>query len=237
MRGRKVDRQAKRLRRRQSCQRLDRLVADAGGPVRRFAGAEIVPLVGMNFGDVVRVGSVVAHAQVADQSGLIAGGVEQGGIGLRPGGRRQRLIEVFDAVPPGVLTRQDASPADAADRRGHEMIAKAAALGRQPVDGGRLDDWVAGGSEAVVAHVVGQEEDDVGPRGRIGRGSRRSARQHESQRHPEGRRSPAHQRLLSYWAVTRVVMPPRGVKAATSVIRRGRTTATRSSRIRLVTCS
>lgn len=39
------------------------------------------------------------------------------------------------------------------------------------------------------------------------------------------------------WAVTVVVMPPRGVNAATSCIHRGSTAATRSSRMRLVACS
>ena len=40
----------------------------------------------------------------------------------------------------------------------------------------------------------------------------------------------------SAFTVTVVLIPPRAVKAATSVIRRGRSTLTRSSRMRLVTC-
>ena len=43
--------------------------------------------------------------------------------------------------------------------------------------------------------------------------------------------------FASHRAVTVVVIPPRAVKAAESVIRRGRTTAARSSRIRFVTSS
>src|SRR5262245_18255591 len=43
--------------------------------------------------------------------------------------------------------------------------------------------------------------------------------------------------VFSCTTVTLVVIPPRGVKAATSFMRRGCNTATRSSRMRLVTFS
>src|SRR5262245_7106524 len=43
--------------------------------------------------------------------------------------------------------------------------------------------------------------------------------------------------FFSWTTVTLVVIPPRGVNAATSFIRRGCSTATRSSRMRLVTFS
>ena len=48
--------------------------------------------------------------------------------------------------------------------------------------------------------------------------------------------APANQ-LFSYVAVTVVVIPPRAEKSPTTVIRRGAQTATRSSRIWLVTAS
>lgn len=49
--------------------------------------------------------------------------------------------------------------------------------------------------------------------------------------------SPKSQDLFTYSATTVVVMPPRAVKAPVTDIRRGWHTATRSSRIRLVTAS
>ena len=70
---------------------------------------------------------------------------------------------VDDAVRVDVLAREQRRPARRAQRRGRERIQEPRAFPRQPVDGRRLDERVAGEPEVVPARIVNQDDDDVRP--------------------------------------------------------------------------
>ena len=66
-------------------------------------------------------------------------------------------------MPPFVAAREQTGAADPAGRRRDKGVLKTHALGRQTIDVGRLDNRVAGAAECVVALIVGEEQQNVGP--------------------------------------------------------------------------
>ena len=69
---------------------------------------------------------------------------------------------VDDAVRVGVLASQKRGAARRAERRRGKRVQESRALARQPIDGWRLDERMAGKSEVIPAGVVDQDDEDVG---------------------------------------------------------------------------
>ena len=60
-------------------------------------------------------------------------------------------------------TSQNRGSAHPANRVADKHVVESDAIGRQGVDGGRLDDLVSGASQGVVPLIVGEKEHNVGP--------------------------------------------------------------------------
>src|SRR5262249_17549113 len=108
-------------------------------------------------------------------------------IGQSVGGGGEIGDEIVDLVPPRVLPGQNAGPADGADRRRDEMVAKQDAFASERIEVRRPGELVAGAAEHVPAQIVGQKEDDVRPfllrlLGRGGRAEDNVAQYDERQR-------------------------------------------------------
>jgi hypothetical protein len=116
---------------------------------------------------------VVAHVPLAEEAGAIAGLLQF------EREHRQRMTfasrVVDDAVRVRILAGQETGPARRAQRRRGERVGEARALAGQPVHVRRLDERMSGGAKVVPAHVVDQDEDDVGASG-WRRGGRRRLR-------------------------------------------------------------
>ncbi len=115
----------------------------------------------------------LAEAPLAEESGRVAGVAEE--VSDRPLARAQRLD--VDPVPAGVAADAHVAHVAAghedgarrrADRRARVEVGEAEALGREAVDARRADELLAVGAHVSVAEVVGDDEDDVGARGRRG---------------------------------------------------------------------
>src|SRR5688500_4775937 len=87
---------------------------------------------------------------------------------LQHAGKRDELVAASvmvtvasDSVRMSILSRQEASAAWQADRRGYEGIAEACAFVRDAVDVGSFNEGVARAAEGVPAEVIHENEDDV----------------------------------------------------------------------------
>ena len=90
----------------------------------------------------------------------------------------QGRVIAGDLVLVGIAPGQDARQAGRAETAGDVTAAKDQALARQAVEPGRLDLAVAHEAIVAVAHVVGDQQHDVGRRCR-GLNRRREAQTHE----------------------------------------------------------
>ena len=132
----------------------------------------VAPLAGQDV-PVIEAGGIGHQVPLAEDRGLVAGGLEQFGK------RDLRAVEaavgvVEEAVGVAVLAGEDGGPRRPADGVGHEAPVEAHALLRDAIDVGRLDQLprIAIGADGLVGVVVGEDEDDVGPLGGEGRGRR-----------------------------------------------------------------
>ena len=115
-----------------------------------------------------RVGGLGGDVEFPDAGGAVAGFAEQ---------HRQALdaveglkvmvvmLEAIHAVAVIVLAGEDDGARRAAARGGAEGVGEARAVGGEGVEVRGLDDRVAVAAEGVEAMVVGDDHDDVGPRG------------------------------------------------------------------------
>ncbi len=103
----------------------------------------------------------VPNTELANEAGVITVLTQQGRVGLGPLCGGERLGEIADAVTAFVLAGENGSPADAADRRRHEMVFEENTIVREAVDVGRFDVGIAHAAERVPPLVVREEEDNV----------------------------------------------------------------------------
>src|SRR5262249_33268023 len=114
-----ADRQTERFRAVTPLQKLQRLVTHLVREMNRIAFLKEAALAG-EAAPVIKflVRHDPADAVFADKAGAVTRRAEQPRIRLRESRRRKRGFEVVDAVAPGVLAREDAGPADAANGSG-----------------------------------------------------------------------------------------------------------------------
>ena len=134
----------------------------AGGSVGLFAQVGPVALA-----EVVEEGFFRADfgldPELADEPGTVSRGAQGRGVaGLEVGRANGRCAE---REPVGALgeTGENGGPAGGANRRGDERVLEADPLPGEVVDDGRLGDAVAGDAQRVIALVVDEEEEDIGP--------------------------------------------------------------------------
>ena len=106
---------------------------------------------------------IVTHVPLADEAGVIAGGVEVS----RKGGQRVAARTAIGVVEDTVVARFEAGKniraARGTERRDREEVFKLCALAREAVEMGRARERVAGGAEIVETQIVDDHEQDVGP--------------------------------------------------------------------------
>ena len=101
-------------------------------------------------------------AELADQSGPIAGPFEQRGEAGRTMLRGDRRRAEREFVRPFVKPGQDRSSARGADRRGHEHVAKAHAAPGEFVHVRRFQDRMIRAAHEVGPLVIGEDEEHIG---------------------------------------------------------------------------
>jgi hypothetical protein len=69
---------------------------------------------------------------------------------------------VDDAVPGWELTGQEGCPVRRAQRHGVKRVDEQGAFPRQPVDIRSLEIWMPAGAELIPAHVVDDDDDQIG---------------------------------------------------------------------------
>ena len=151
-------------------------------PVDVHYGVEVRPLT-LETDPVIKAGAarvVEAHVPLADERRLVprlpqAAGERHQGVADHV---QAELVVIDDAVPMGVLPREEAGAARRAEGRGDEEVAEQDALARQAVDVWRLGERVAGGAERIPALIVGDDEDDVRPASLADGGLKGRAQQH-----------------------------------------------------------
>ena len=110
------------------------------------------------------VDAAVAQVPLADDGGLVAGGLQQLGHGnLAPVKRRGEGGNAVDMV---VGAGEDHGAAGRADRVGAEAVVEAHATVGDTVEVGRAVDAAAVAAHGVRRVVVGHDEEDVGGAGR-----------------------------------------------------------------------
>ncbi|MEN9633397.1 MAG: hypothetical protein RL077_1801 [Verrucomicrobiota bacterium] len=156
-----------------------RAVVGVGGIDRRaaLAGADEVETVFLDGGSV----GVVAEMPFADVRGGVAGGAKRacdvGHAGLQPvahaarGVRRLGGIVAVDAVARRNLPGEKTAAAGRADGSGDIKLGEQRAIGGEPVEVGRLGEGVTVAAQIAPAEIVGEDEEDVGPSGRVRGGS------------------------------------------------------------------
>jgi len=147
---------------------VGRVAGEVGGAVGRAEPGVVVGALADQHPPVVEAGRLGLEVPLADDRRLVAGLLEQLGERLL---RRVELDAVVDhPVRVAVLPRLDHRPARRADRVRHKTVMEDHPLGGQAVDLGRLVDLRAVGADRVRGVVVGEDEEDVGPLRRFGRG-------------------------------------------------------------------
>ena len=105
-----------------------------------------------------RVVAGAAHVPLADERGVVAGGLQPDGERRQVAGHGGAVVEHLVGV--GVEPRQDRRPARRAQRRGDERVLEEDAALGEPIEVRRLEVVVAE-PEPVEPLVVGEDEDDV----------------------------------------------------------------------------
>ena len=117
---------------------------------------------------VVKAGGLGLEVPLADQGGLVAGGLEEFGVGLL---RAVELVAVLaEAVDVAVLACEDDRAGWPADGVGDVTAVEAHAAIGDAVDVGGLVAVGAVGADGLVGVVVGHDEEDVGGLGEGWRG-------------------------------------------------------------------
>ena len=122
-------------------------------------GIVVETLAGEDF-PVVEAGRVGDEVPLADDGGLVAGGLEV--FGDVWGGGVNLIVEGFDAGEVGVEAGEDDAAARGADGIGDEAVGEAGAALGDAVDVRGLVDLAAVGADGVGSVIVGHDEDDVG---------------------------------------------------------------------------
>ena len=107
--------------------------------------------------------AVIAHVPLSDVRGQVAGLLQFEVIVRQPMAHRVARHVVDDPVAARVLAGQDRGAVRRADRRGVEGAIEEHAFGGQPVNVRRLHVGVAACAELVVAQVVDQYDEEIGP--------------------------------------------------------------------------
>ena len=125
---------------------------------------------------------------LAGIANLVAGRLEQVGIGLEAGRQGTPEVDAFlEAV--AFLAGQDRAPRGRAGRRTAKRVRKADAFGGDAIEIGRADDWIPGGAGVSEGLVVGNREEEIRARGsalEAPQGSRAGARGKEVSSSHEG---------------------------------------------------
>ena len=103
-----------------------------------------------------------ANAEFADETGAVSVVAELAGIGVAPLVRIEAGGKIFDVVTPHPLSREDASSAYRADRRGDKAVAKDDAFGGHGIEVRRHGQRVTHETGGVPAQVIDQDKDEVG---------------------------------------------------------------------------
>jgi len=155
---------------------LDGKIAHEAGQVAAIGGLAVDGLVEVGALTIVALVEIVGAVEpgeaaavpvLADESQVVAVGVKTARVGVRPlGGRERSLLDSRDSVARHVLAAENAGAARPADRSGSEGVLEDGSVSCDAVHVGRGDDRIAGEPGRVPAHVIEEEEDDVGlPRG------------------------------------------------------------------------
>ncbi len=70
--------------------------------------------------------------------------------------------QIPNAVGKAGLSQQDAGAAGSAEGGGDKGVLVIGAVGGEAIEMRGADDAVSGGAEAIPAHVVGKEDEDIG---------------------------------------------------------------------------
>ena len=105
--------------------------------------------------------TVALYAELADETGPVAGRLQQGRVGDRAERGPERRGAEVELVAAPVHAGQEAGPARAANRRGYEGVVEHHPPGSQVVHVRGPDDVVAGRPHRGPVLIVGQQEQDV----------------------------------------------------------------------------
>jgi hypothetical protein len=72
-------------------------------------------------------------------------------------------MEIYNTMPPRVLSGQDTRPARTADGGGDERILEIDALFRKPIHIGCLDDFIARIAQATLSLIVRKHKENIRP--------------------------------------------------------------------------
>ena len=135
------------------------------------------------------VGAAQSEVPLPDEAGTVAQSLQHAGQGglVRTDGQGRVGRQYAHVAPPGVLARQQGVARGRGGRGRGVGVREAHAPGGQAVEGRRADERGAVAAQVGVAHVVGQDADDVGAVGPVGEGQ-------------DGRETKSGERQTGFWS-------------------------------------